>query len=84
MPTQQPYRTYGGNSDETLKVIHQKYDPRGFFSTRTRGFMYVWKMGFCSCLKEHTSVRSSKNVSEDLVAAVKKAVEGLLPNRFAC
>lgn len=38
---QQPYQTYGGVSYARLKAIQRKYDPNGFFATRTGGFKYT-------------------------------------------
>ena len=37
---QLPYQTYPGNNYARLKAIQRKYDPNGFFATRTGGFKY--------------------------------------------
>ena len=37
---QVPYQTYPGNKYARLNAIQRKYDPNGFFATRTGGFKY--------------------------------------------
>jgi Berberine and berberine like len=38
---QLPYQTFPGNNYARLKAIQKKYDPNGFFATRTGGFKYT-------------------------------------------
>jgi len=38
---QQPYQTFGNNNYVKLKATQRKYDPNGFFATRTGGFKYT-------------------------------------------